>query len=151
MDYLVGIIACCSYGINEHFRAFSSQHIVFLGSCRLSICSSTTHRYLYLCFCTVCVCVCVRKREECELIASSGSKFCQFSFNLVESRWFSFSILAVIMLNTLFIAIQTSRYVIAKAGEGSLCARARTHTHTHWKKFHVLLYFTTLKFIMIKL
>ena len=86
------------------------------------------------------------------MIASSGSKFRQFSFNLVESRWFSFSILAVIMLNTLFIAIQTSKYVVAKAGEGSLCPQTHTHTHTHthtdWsiKKF---LYFTMLKFVMI--
>ena len=57
------------------------------------------------------------RNEERELIASSGSRFRQFAFSLVESRWFSFSILAVIMLNTLFIAIQTSKYVVAKAGE----------------------------------
>ena len=74
--------------------------------------------------------MCVCRREERELIASSGSKFRQFSFNLVESQWFSFSILAVIMLNPLFIAIQTSKYVVAKAGEGLLCAHTHTHTHT---------------------
>lgn len=60
---------------------------------------------------------CVCRKEERELIASSGSKFRQFAFALVESRWFSFSILAVIMFNTLFIAIQTSKYVVAKAGK----------------------------------
>ena len=60
--------------------------------------------------------LCPCRKEEQELIASSGSKFRQFAFDLVESRWFSFSILAVIMFNTLFIAIQTSKYVVAKAG-----------------------------------
>jgi len=57
--------------------------------------------------------------EEHELIISSGSKFRQFAFELVESRWFGFAILFVIFLNTIFIAIQTSEYVVAKAGKCS--------------------------------
>ena len=48
---------------------------------------------------------------------AGGSKFRRFAFDLAESRWFSFSILAVIMLNTIFIAVQTSKYIVAKAGE----------------------------------
>ncbi|CAI8007080.1 Cation channel sperm-associated protein 1 [Geodia barretti] len=57
------------------------------------------------------------REEERELIAASGSRFRRFAFDLVESRWFSFSILAVIILNTVFIAVQTSKYVVAKAGK----------------------------------
>ena len=46
----------------------------------------------------------------------SGSEFRQFAFELVESRWFSIGILGVIIVNTAFIGIQTSKYVVAKAG-----------------------------------
>ena len=54
--------------------------------------------------------------EEYKLILSSGSEFRHFAFELVESRWFGFAILLVIFANTIFIAIQTSEYVVAKAG-----------------------------------
>lgn len=55
--------------------------------------------------------------KEYKLILSSGSEFRHFAFELVESRWFGFAILLVIFANTTFIAIQTSEYVVAKAGE----------------------------------
>lgn len=56
------------------------------------------------------------RKEERALILSSGSEFRQFAFELVESRWFSIGILGVIIINTVFIGIQTSKYVVAKAG-----------------------------------
>lgn len=50
------------------------------------------------------------------MIYTSGSEFRQFSFDLVESRWFNVAILVVIFVNTIAIGIQTSTYVVAKAG-----------------------------------
>ena len=64
--------------------------------------------------------------EEHELIISSGSEFRQFAFELVESRWFGFAILLVIFANTIFIAIQTSEYVVAKAGKHSTSSEAQS-------------------------
>ena len=59
------------------------------------------------------------RTEERELIWSSGSEFRQFAFELVEARWFGIAILVVIFINTAFIGIQTSEYVVAKAGDWS--------------------------------
>lgn len=56
------------------------------------------------------------REEERQIIVSSGSEFRQFAFELVESRWFGVAILLVIFANTIFIGIQTSEYVVAKAG-----------------------------------
>ncbi len=56
------------------------------------------------------------REEEREIIVSGGSEFRQFAFELVESRWFGIGILVVIFANTIFIGIQTSEYVVAKAG-----------------------------------
>ena len=62
-------------------------------------------------------CLYSHRQEERELIVTSGSEFRQFVFELVESKWFSFGILTVIILNTVFIAVQTSEYVLAKSGK----------------------------------
>ena len=51
------------------------------------------------------------------MIYTSGSEFRQFSFDLVESRWFNVAILLVIFVNTIAIGIQTSTYIVAKAGK----------------------------------
>ena len=59
---------------------------------------------------------CLYRNEERELIQSSGSEFRQFAFELVEAKWFGIAILVVIFINTAFIGIQTSEYVVAKAG-----------------------------------
>ena len=56
------------------------------------------------------------RTTERALIYTSGSEFRQFSFDLVESRWFNVAILLVIFVNTIAIGIQTSTYVVAKAG-----------------------------------
>ena len=58
----------------------------------------------------------IHRTTERALIYTSGSEFRQFSFDLVESRWFNIAILLVIFVNTIAIGIQTSTYVIAKAG-----------------------------------
>ena len=63
-----------------------------------------------------CVVLCVRATEHA-FIYTSGSEFRQFSFDLVESRWFNVAILIVIFINTVAIGIQTSTYVVAKAGK----------------------------------
>lgn len=47
---------------------------------------------------------------------ATGSEFRQFSFEFVESRWFSIAILLVILVNTAFIGLQTSEYIVAKGG-----------------------------------
>ena len=64
----------------------------------------------------VCVCVWCRNAERA-LIIASGSEFRKFSFMVVESRWFSVGILLVILVNTVFIGLQTSQYIVAKSGE----------------------------------
>ena len=56
------------------------------------------------------------RTAERAMIYTSGSEFRQFSFDLVESRWFNIAILVVIFVNTIAIGIQTSTYVMAKAG-----------------------------------
>lgn len=61
------------------------------------------------------------RNAERALIMANGSEFRQFSFELVESRWFSIAILAVILVNTAFIGLQTSEYIVAKAG--TVCNR----------------------------
>ena len=60
------------------------------------------------------------RNAERALIIASGSEFRKFSFEVVESRWFSVGILLVIMVNTVFIGLQTSQYIVAKSGEHEL-------------------------------
>ena len=57
------------------------------------------------------------RAAERALIYTNGSEFRHFSFDLVESRWFNVVILVVIFINTIAIGIQTSTYVMAKAGK----------------------------------
>ena len=57
------------------------------------------------------------RATERALIYTNGSEFRQFAFDLVESRWFNVAILIVIFINTIVIGIQTSTYVMAKAGK----------------------------------
>ena len=50
-------------------------------------------------------------------ILESGSEFRKFCYALVESSWFSSTILVVILINTVFIGIQTSEEIVARSGE----------------------------------
>ena len=57
------------------------------------------------------------RAAERALIYTNGSDFRHFSLDLVDSRWFNVAILIVIFINTIAIGIQTSTYVMAKAGK----------------------------------
>lgn len=101
----------------NHVLIFLLEKIAFsmkkICSGILTYLTASVHILLIVLWCNIC------RTAERALIYTSGSEFRQFSFDLVESRWFNVAILLVIFINTIAIGIQTSAYVIAKAGNSS--------------------------------
>ncbi|XP_064402554.1 cation channel sperm-associated protein 1-like [Halichondria panicea] len=70
---------------------------------KVTIIGQTIHRGNIVCY------------PKLPFILESGSEFRKFCYALVESSWFSSTILVVILINTVFIGIQTSEEIVARS------------------------------------